>query len=57
MVVNLARVKARRVPPTPELLAEQKARRRISTPMLLVFALVVLLAALVVFRVAMTFRH
>ena len=57
VVLNLARVKATRVPPTPELLAEQKARRRISMPTLVFCVFVMLLAALVVYRVVLTLRH
>ena len=57
VVLNLARVKARRVGPPPELLAEQKARKRISMPLMLVFVLVMLLAAIVVYRVALTLKH
>jgi hypothetical protein len=57
VVLNLARVKARRIGPTPELLAEQKARKRISMPLVLVFLVVMLLAAIVVYRVALTLKH
>lgn len=57
VVLNLARVKARRIGPTPELLAEQKARKRISMPLMLVFLVVMLLAAIVVYRVALTLKH
>ena len=57
VVLNLARVKAKRVPATAELLAQRKASRRVSTPMLLVFLMVMLLAALVVYRVAITLKH
>lgn len=57
VVLNLARVKARRVGPPPELIAEQKARKRISMPLMLVFLVVMLLAAIVVYRVALTLKH
>jgi translation initiation factor IF-2 len=57
VVMNLARVRAARVGPPPELLAQRKAQRRISMPVLLVFFVVMLLAALVVYRVALTLRH
>jgi hypothetical protein len=57
VVLNLARVKAKRVGPSPELVAQQKALRRVSMPMLVFFVFVMLLAALVVYRVALTLRH
>jgi hypothetical protein len=57
VVLNLARVKARRVGPSAELIAEQKARRRLNLPMLVVFLFVMLLAAIVVYRVALTMKH
>jgi hypothetical protein len=57
VVLNLARVRAKRVGPPPELLAEQKARKRISMPLMLVFLVVMLLAAIVVYRVALTLKH
>lgn len=57
VVLNLARVKAVRVPPPPELVAEQRARRRLNVPMLVVFFFVMLLAAIVVYRVALTLKH
>ena len=57
VVLNLARVRAKRVGPPPELLAEQKARKRISMPLMLVFLIVMLLAAIVVYRVALTLKH
>lgn len=57
VVLNLARVKAKRVGPSPELIAEQAARRRLNLPMLAVFFFVMLLAALVVYRVALTMKH
>jgi hypothetical protein len=56
VVLNLARVKARHVGPPAELLARQRALRRISMPMLVFFVFVVLLAAIVVYRVALTFQ-
>jgi translation initiation factor IF-2 len=57
VVLNLARVKAKRVGPPAELLAQQQARRRISMPVLLLFFFVMILAALVVYRVALTVKH
>jgi hypothetical protein len=57
VVLNLARVKAVRVPPPPELLAQRRAMRRVSTPVLLFFVLIMVLAAIVVYRVALTMRH
>lgn len=57
VVLNLARVKAKRVGPPPELVAESKARKRISMPLMLVFLVVMLLAAIVVYRVALTLKH
>jgi hypothetical protein len=57
VVLNLARVKARRIGPTAELLAEEKARKRISMPLMLLFLVVMLLAAIVVYRVALTLKH
>jgi len=57
VVLNLARIKARRIGPPPELLAEQKAQKRISMPLLLVFLMVMILAAIVVYRVALTMKH
>ncbi|MDB4935139.1 MAG: hypothetical protein JWP87_2111 [Labilithrix sp.] len=57
VVLNLARVKAVRVGPPPELLAQKKAQRRISLPVLVAFFVVMLLAALVVYRVALTLKH
>lgn len=52
VVLNLARIKATRVPPSAELLAQRKSVRRVSTPVLVVFLLVMVLAAIVVYRVA-----
>lgn len=57
VVLNLARVKAKRLGPSAELLAQQRARRKVSLPMFLLFAFVMLLAAIVVYRVALTLRH
>jgi translation initiation factor IF-2 len=57
VVLNLARIKAKRVGPSAELLAEQKARKRISMPLVLVFLVVMILAAIVVYRVALTLKH
>lgn len=59
VVMNLARIKVTRVGPTAELLAQKRAstKRRISLPALLFFVLVMLLAAAVVYKVALTMRH
>ena len=57
VVLNLARVKAKRVGPPPELIAQQKAMRRISMPMLVLFVLVMVVAAIVVYRVSLTLNH
>jgi len=57
VVLNLARIKSRHVGPPPELIAQQRAKRRISVPMLLLFVVVMLLAGLVVFRVALVLKH
>lgn len=57
VVLNLARVKAKRVGPSAELIAQQRAMRRISMPMLVFFVFVMLLAAIVVYRVALTLKH
>ncbi|MBX3192884.1 MAG: hypothetical protein KF819_38220 [Labilithrix sp.] len=56
VVLNLARVKGKHVPAPPELLARRKALRRVSLPALVFFVVVMLLAALVVYRVALTVR-
>ena len=57
VVLNLARVKAKRMPASAELLAQRKASRRVSTPMLALFLCVMILAAVVVYRVALTLKH
>jgi hypothetical protein len=57
VVLNLARVKGTHVGPPPELLAQRRARKRISMPLLLVFFMVMILAAIVVYRVALTLKH
>jgi hypothetical protein len=56
VVLNLARIKATRVPAPPELVAQKKARQKLSTPLLVVFLLVMLVAALVVYKVAQVTR-
>lgn len=56
VVLNLARVKAKRVGPSAELLAQQKARRRVSMPVLLLFVAVMIVAAIVVYRVSLTLK-
>ena len=57
VVLNLARVRAKRVPAPAELIAKQKAAKRVSMPMLLLFLVVMLMAAAVVYRVAITLKH
>ena len=57
VVLNLARIKANHIPPSAELFAKQKARRRVNVPMLLVFLIVMLLAAIVMYRVALVLKH
>jgi hypothetical protein len=57
VVLNLARVKAKRVGPPAELLAQQKARKRLSLPVLMLFLFVMILAAIVVYRVSLTLKH
>jgi translation initiation factor IF-2 len=59
VVMNLARIKVTRVGPPPELLAQKRAslKPRISLPALLFFVLVMLLAAAVVYKVALAMRH
>jgi hypothetical protein len=57
VVLNLARIKGRHVGPSAELLAQSKARRRVSIPMLLLFVVVMVLAGIVVYRVALVLKH
>ncbi len=52
VVMNLARIRSREVPPSPELVAQHAARRKLSLPVLIVFVLVILAAAVVVFLAA-----
>ncbi|MBX3259170.1 MAG: hypothetical protein KIS78_06900 [Labilithrix sp.] len=54
VVLNLARVRSRRVPPSPELLAQRKAIGKLSMPALVLFVFVIALAAIVVYRVMHT---
>ncbi len=54
VVLNLARVRSKRVPPSPELLAQRRSLGKISLPAIVLFVVVVALAALVVFRVLRT---
>ena len=51
VVLNLARVRSKRVPPSQELLAQRKAIGKISMPAVVLFVFVLALAALVVYRV------
>lgn len=57
VVLNLARIKATHAPPSTELLAQQRAQRRTNTPMFVVFVVVMLLAAFVMYRVALVLKH
>ncbi|CAN5906780.1 hypothetical protein BH11MYX4_BH11MYX4_61030 [soil metagenome] len=57
VVLNLARIKGRHVGPPEELVAQIKARKRVSIPMLLIFVVVMLLAGIVVYRVALVLKH
>jgi hypothetical protein len=57
VVLNLARVRSRRVPPSAELIAQRKARGKISLPAVFVFVFVLLLAAIVMYRVMRTVGH
>ena len=54
VVLNLARIRPRQVPPSPELLAGRKARSRVSLAAIVVFVFVLALAAIVAFRVLRT---
>ncbi len=54
VVLNLARVRSRHVPPSPELLAQRKALGKISLPAVLLFVFVLVLAGVVVYRVLRT---
>jgi hypothetical protein len=57
VVLNLARIRASRVGPSADLLARSKAKGKISLPMLVLFFVVMLLAGLVVYRIAKTTGH
>ncbi|MDB4940950.1 MAG: hypothetical protein JWP97_484 [Labilithrix sp.] len=57
VVLNLARIKAKHVGPSAELQARQRSRRRMSTPVLLAFIAVMVLAGIVAYRVALVLRH
>jgi hypothetical protein len=52
VVMNLARVRSREVPPSPETVAQLAAKKKISIPVLMVFVLVLVSAAVVVFLAA-----
>jgi hypothetical protein len=54
VVLNLARVRSRQVPPSPELLAQRKAIGKISLPAITLFVFVIALAAIVAYRVMRT---
>lgn len=57
VVLNLARIRARRTPPSPELLAQRAPPRASTMQWLLVFVVVAVLAAIVVYRVAIALKH
>lgn len=57
VVLNLARIKGTHVGPSPELLAQSAARRRVSIPMLLLFLAIMVVAGIVVYRVALVLKH
>lgn len=57
VVMNLARVSARQVPPSEELLAQRAAKKKLSIPLLVVFVLVLASAAVVVFLAATAARR
>jgi hypothetical protein len=57
VVFNLARVRLKHIPPSAELLAQKKALRKLSVPVVVLFVLVMLLAALVMFKVAQAVNH
>jgi hypothetical protein len=52
VVMNLARVRSREIGPSPELVAQRAARKKLSIPVLMVFILVLVSAAVVVFIAA-----
>lgn len=52
VVMNLARIRSKEVPPSPELVAQRAARKKLSVPVLVVFVLVMAAAAVVVFLAA-----
>ncbi len=56
VVLNLARIRGALVPVPPDLLAQKRAKQKLSVPMLAVFLMVVLIAAFVVFRIATVVR-
>jgi hypothetical protein len=56
VVMNLARVRSREAGPSAELLAQRAARKKLSMPVLMVFVLVLVSAAVVVFLAATTGR-
>ncbi len=56
VVLNLARIKATIAAVPAELRAQKKAAQKLSLPMLVVFVIVMVLAAIVVFRIALTLR-
>ncbi len=52
VVMNLARVKVTKAGPPPDLLAQRRSKGRVSLPALLFFVVVMILAAIVVYKVA-----
>lgn len=56
VVMNLARIRTQKVPAPPELLAQKRALSKISMPVVLLFVVVMLLAGLVMFKVAQAMK-
>lgn len=56
VVLNLARIRATIVAVPAELRAQKKATQKLSVPMLAVFLIVMILAGIVIFKVAMALR-
>jgi hypothetical protein len=57
LVMNLARVRGAASPPSRELVARRRAKQKLSTPAFALFRLVMVLAAIVVYRVARVLAH
>lgn len=54
IVMAVARVRIQRVPPTPDIIAERRAQSKISIPALVTFVVVLVLVAILAFRIART---